>query len=234
MSPKWPKNPSPPVDGFARPYVAEAAALGVDLTFPRAPLLRLQAVQWLVTLLHLAPATMQNPCTDVPDVLAAPILSAVQAGIVRGTSPSTFDPLGEVTSTEFSAMLFSSQLASQGSCAVVVGGATYFSRDGLTLVHQDADDWTLLAGSAGLRPVAGALRPVKVQGKGTSLLVTEILRGDQSEVTISESGSPFVTLSGESVSLPAGVPAAAGWFNPAVDLRRITTPWAKKLQDVAA
>ena len=211
-TPKWPQNPSPQVDGFAQAYVAMATTLGVTPTFPRAPTSRLQAVQWLVKLLGLPLATIPNPFTDVPDALAPAVLSAVQAGIVQGNSPNTFNPLGEVTRAEFVAMLFSAQIAQQSSGAVQVSGATYFNRSGLALVRQDPNDWTLLSGSTGLRSVAGVLRPVTVQGQGASLLVTETLAGAQSELTITKSGSTLTTPSGKSVTLPAGVPAAAGAF----------------------
>ncbi len=211
-SPKYPKNPSPQVDGFAQAYVAMAATLGVSPTFPRAPTSRLQAVQWLVKLLNLPPATIQNPFTDVPAALAPSVLSAVQAGIVQGTSQTTFNPLGEVTRAEFAEMLFAAQLVLPNSGALSVDGATYFSHSGLTLVRQDASDWTLLAESSGLRAVSGVVRKVSVQNSGSAVVVTETAAGGQSTVTVSESGSVLQTSDGHTVTLPSGVPATAGVF----------------------
>lgn len=189
-----------------------AQTLGVAPTFPRAPTSRLQAAQWLVTLLKLPPANIQNPFTDLPDALAPSILSAVQAGIVQGTSATTFDPLGEVTRAEFAAMLFSAQLASPDSGAVVADGATCFSHDGLTLVRQDADDWALLAGGSGLRSIAGVLRQVRVQASGSSITVTEAEAGTSSTFTVTANGGMLEDAAGASVPLPQGVPAAAGVF----------------------
>ena len=211
-NPKFPQHPSPQVDGFAQPYVTEAQTLGVDLTFPRAPLSRLQAVRWLVTLLRLPAATMQNPFTDVPDLLAPPILSAVQAGIVQGTTPTTFDPLGEVTRLQFAAMLFAAQLASPGGGATQVDGATYLSRDGITLIRQGPEDWTLLSGATGLRSVQGALRTVAVQMNGTSATVTQAGAGGTSTTTITIAGDVLTDAAGSSVTLPQGVPPIAGVF----------------------
>ena len=211
-NPKFPHDPSPQVDGFAQAYVAEAQTLGVDPTFPRAPTSRLQAVRWLVTLLHLPAATMKNPFTDVPDLLAPPILSAVQAGIVQGTSQDTFDPLGEVTRLQFAAMLFASQLASQGSGATQVDGATYLSRDGISLVRQGPEDWTLLSGESGLRSVQGALRTVSVQAQGTSLTVTQVGSTGTTATTITVAGDVLTDAAGASVTLPQGLPPVAGAF----------------------
>ncbi len=211
-SPNYPKNPLPQVDGFAQAYVAMAATLGVSPTFPRAPTSRLQAVEWLVKLLNLPPATMQNPFTDVPDALAPSILSAVQAGIVQGTSPTTFDPLGEVTRAQFAAMLFAAELVLPNSGALSVDGASYFSHGGLTLVREDENDWALLAGSSGLRAVSGVVRKVSVQDSGSAVVVTQTTASGQSTVTVSESGDMLRTSDGHTVTLPTGVPATAGVF----------------------
>lgn len=211
-SPKRPKHPDPQVDAFAQPYVAMAQALGVVPTFPRAPTSRLQAAQWLVTFLKLPAATIQNPFTDVPQALEPSILSAVQAGIVQGTSPTTFTPLGEVTRAEFVAMLFSAQLAETGSGALLASGATYFARSGLALVRSSQDTWTLVAGSQGLRSINGSLRAVAVQDKGRTLTLTQTLPGGPGQETITVQGNTLSTPSGQSVTLPPGVPPTAGLF----------------------
>ena len=211
-NPKFPQHPSPQVDGFAQAYVAEAQTLGVDLTFPRAPLSRLQAVRWLVTLLHLPAATMHNPFTDVPALLAPPILSAVQAGIVQGTSPTTFDPLGEVTRLQFASILFTAQLVSPGSGATQVDGATYLSRDGITLIQQGPEEWAMLTGATGLRSVQGALRTVTVLTGGTSITVTQVGAAGTTTTTITVAGDVLTDAAGASVTLPQGVPVSAGVF----------------------
>lgn len=211
-SPKFPQNPSSQVDGFAQPYVARAEALGVTSTFPRAPTSRLEAVQWLVQLLTLPPATIQNPFTDVPDALAPSVLSAVQAGIVQGTSPTTFNPLGEVTRAQFVAMLFAAQLAQHESGALSIDGATYFSRSGLTLVRMDADNWTLLSGSEGLRAVSGALRKVSVQDTGFAVQVTETTASGMSTLTVPEKSGSLQGPDGHTVTPPKDVPMTAAVF----------------------
>ena len=123
----------------------------------------------LVTVLHRMAgrpsASGSNPFTDVnaAEWYGPAVLWANQAGIVTGTSATTFDPNGTVTREQIAVMLYryASYLGTDVSQRTSVSGFTDASR--ISDYAQDAVSWAaavgLLRGDAGrLNPGSGATR----------------------------------------------------------------------------